>query len=506
MGRMYTLKNNTEKNINEKIIVNGKEVHVRIFPKEIVYNIDVQSLSLGKNTKLEVMEQNARVITQKMLSYWKTEGYEPFAEGVMYSQEQSSDPKVLIVTSNEMRLVGQDANIQYTSSRLDVFFKGEFSENVAVVNIVDTDSALGQVYDLNGEKLKNLKQLIESKQKEFNIKNEKTVFLGSSIGATASILLSQHFPKSHVVAAMPIMKKSDFFIDNFGRKNMYFLDKNDDIAFDDKFIEENKYHIYWGTLDTPSHNHLYSNLLKHNYSEQIKLTLGTIGHSAAGEFKNDIRYQVQSMISQFAQADLKLNEVKTSITNNVLNFSAMIAEDLDLENGIQGLINVEYNSKRFNYGLKMEGKKILAKIDLADVMTLAELQSDFEIKVEIRDILEKIIYSSSKIEIKENYVEIESFKENQIKTIKPVYYYRDEERFAVEFEVPSTRKIAFAFLVTQKDNEELYIPLTVNERVFKTRIMLNSRKQITTKIKTGSMILEIIYADNTKQNFVLNQE
>lgn len=90
---MYYIKNITDEQILEKVVVDGNHKIISLFPNEEIYNIEADSFELSKNSKLTIGKQQERIITESMKDYFSENNIKTLSEHLLYSIEEIKKPK-----------------------------------------------------------------------------------------------------------------------------------------------------------------------------------------------------------------------------------------------------------------------------------------------------------------------------------------------------------------------------------------------------------------------------
>ncbi len=510
---MYYIKNITDKQILEKVVVDGNHKIISLFPNEEIYNIEADSFELSKNSKLTIGKQQERIITESMKDYFSENNIKTLSEHLLYSIEEIKKPKKILVLLSNMNLRGQDKHIQYLMSSVNPLVRHLKEDGLLIINLIDFQDSFGKYYDLDYADTFLLKHFIQSQLEKNSLKNSDLIFAGISKGGSAAISVSNLFKGSNVIGIMPQFKLSKFLIDYVYRREFHYLNSAHDTKdFIKYIIPENKYMFYTGCHDTSSHHNFYNQILLQGNSENIEFSLSNGWHNASTSFKYDITYQVDNFLKKYKQVEYNNFVKKINLVEN--NLSIEVANLRAFTNRCQFLFEIKTKNKKLYFNGIYNLENNFCKVDkdyirLQEIMTPKELTEDFEIKLIIRDITERIEYNSDYFKVETNSEYIEDMKKAVEKEAELLYYYRENNLLSVEADTLETLNLPLILsrlIVKTTEGEEFYFPIEVKERKYFTKFVLNQRRPVTFTKEIKSISIQVIDKNGEEILYKLKEE
>lgn len=495
---MYYLRNETTVEVEEEIEVDGIKRVVKLFANETIYNIEAEQISLSKLSVLSAGSHPNKVITAEMEAHFAKYRLERLREHLRYRLVEPEVSKKVIVVLGEMSLQGHNANLQYIYTPFNKFIESAFQERATIISLVDTKNAVGDIYRVDDNELKLLKQLIEQQLEKHRLTASDLFFVGSSIGGTAAILLATDYPQATVISSMPVLRAGEFCIDNLSRKAVYFITSNFEEDIVNRIIPENDYYIYCGSVDLTAHHNLHLDMLLGEPKDNIKISIVNDGHAATRRFKNELLYRIDKTINDYQREPMKVDEWMINVKGN--NLQIRVQSEVVLGEAMCPLIALTSPQKTINYKAEfdMEAKEyyVEGSVCLAEGFSSDELASGLSVQLIIADYQSKREYYS-----KVYYQQLNPKLDHQLLRakggqIKPSYYYYNHNLLTVEFELATLTPVLFArLLVSDHEQNEYYHPLETKSTGDRVALILNERRPIVMPRGTFKMWLQIIDCD-----------
>lgn len=508
---MYYLKNPTSKKLEENIVVNGNSKRIKLFADETIYNIEADSIKLASSSALQYGEHKEKIITSAMTEYFEHKNIQKLSEDLRYRKSTTANVgccKKVIIALGEMSLQGHNANLQYIYTPFNKFIEKQFEDSCVVISLIDCKNAVGDLYRVSNEEYELLEELITSELEANKLLKSDLVFVGSSIGGTAAILLSKRYPGSTVISSMPVLKCNQFSVDNLSRKQVYFITDNNEEDIIGSIIPDNNYILYCGSHDLTAHHNLHLDMINSNLYPNISFKIVNDYHSATRHFKQDILYQIDKKINEYNQSQLTVTNNECRIdNNNLLNVNVSVdSNNVEQGNGdLCPVFQLKIGSKLISYkGIYEEGLyRIGEGINLNEYtqdINLLDSNLSIELYLQLIDIESKVLFKTEPLFVNSLLNNQGDLRGAEQGTISPVYYYRNKNLFGIEFELTQTDNILLArLLITSKEDGEKHYVLTPNYMDDKVVLTCNRRRLLHTLEVISDLKLQILYNDGCEQ-------
>ncbi len=499
---MYYLKNNLKQIIEETILVNGTPLDVKLFENETIYNIDADDVKLLANSKLIIGKHNAKLYTKKMEKYFSEQQLLKLGDNFLYKLVAAKNCQKLIIVLGEMSLQGHNANLQYIYTPFNNFIEREFAKNCCVLSLIDTNSAFGNYYTFTENDLLLFTDLITKLLNKHNLHSNDIYIVGSSIGGTCAILLSQHFENINIISSMPLLKIDSFCIDNLPRKSLYFINGKFINNITNSISANNNYHIYCGTHDLTAHYNVPLTLLKQR-ANNINLYFVNDWHTATRHFKYDLLYRIDQEIVNYHSYQLNISSHFT-ISDDDLLF-------------VKIPYRVENQRTYANFNLSIDDKNITYKASynqnqnyyyIEDGVNLQQFSADLDQSLKIKcqitiiDYQNKIKYALNPLEINYQLNFKSQFAYPTYQKAQAIYYNYTHNMLSLEFALTLNSVPFIARLLNQKDNS--FFPLKIITGNSKVILQLNQRRPIYFEGKQKDLRLQLFYQDGSEQLYELD--
>lgn len=508
---MYYLKNTQSQKVEESVIVNGLKKKIKLFANETIYNIEADSIKLYSDSDLQYGEHKEKIIPPAMTEYFEHKNIQKLSEDLWYRKSttvSSGYCKKVIIALGEMSLQGHNANLQYIYTPFNKFIEKQFEDSCVVISLIDCKNAVGDLYKVTNEEYKLLDELITSELEANKLSKEDLIFVGSSIGGTAAILLSKRYPASTVISSMPVLKCNQFSVDNLSRKQVYFITDNYEENIIDSIIPDNNYVIYCGSHDLTAHHNLHLDMINNNLHPNVSFKIVNDYHSTTRHFKQDILYQIDKEINEYNQSQLTVTTNGSKIDNNNLLNVNMSVDSTNVEqilNDLCPVFQLKIGNKLISYkgsceeGLYSIGEGINLNEYTQDI-NLLDSNLSIEVCLQLIDIERKVSFKTEPLFVNSLLNNQSDLRLAKRGTISPVYYYRNKNLFGIEFELTQTDKILLSRLLitTQEDGEKYYV-LTPNYMDDKVVLTCNRRRLLHTLEVISDLKLQLLYEDGSEQ-------
>lgn len=385
---MYYIENKNEEDITEEMEINGVSRRIKIFAKEVIYNIEADNIRLSSNTMLCCNYHSEKIITNEMKQYFKKKHIKKLSENIRYRKIAGNNVKKVIIALGEMSLQGHNKNLQYIYTPFNKFIESFFKDDAVIISIIDCKNAVGDLYRYEENEMSRLITFIRNQLSENNLSPKDLIFVGSSIGATAAILLANSFNEVTVISSMPVLCCNQLCIDNNSRKQLYFITGNYEREIIESINPRNKYQIYCGSYDISAHQLKHYELFKRS---NVSLSIVNDWHTATRHFKNDILYQVDKQILTYEVVRIKIDNYSSEMINDSLHVN--MEADIITSDGMCAYFQISSIDNSFIY--KVENRNgvffINEGVKLSDFF---KQEIDINVKLIIIDIEMKTIYES----------------------------------------------------------------------------------------------------------------
>lgn len=385
---MYYIENKNEEDITEEMEINGVSRRIKIFAKEVIYNIEADNIRLSSNTMLCCNYHSEKIITNEMKQYFKKKHIKKLSENIRYRKIAGNNVKKVIIALGEMSLQGHNKNLQYIYTPFNKFIESYFKDDAVIISIIDCKNAVGDLYRYEENEMSRLITFIRNQLSENNLSPKDLIFVGSSIGATAAILLANSFNGVTVISSMPVLCCNQLCIDNNSRKQLYFITGNYEREIIESINPRNKYQIYCGSYDISAHQLKHYELFKRS---NVSLSIVNDWHTATRHFKNDILYQVDKQILTYEVVRIKIDNYSSEMINDSLHVN--MEADIITSDGMCAYFQISSIDNSFIY--KVENRNgvffINEGVKLSDFF---KQEIDINVKLIIIDIETKTIYES----------------------------------------------------------------------------------------------------------------
>ncbi len=499
---MYYLRNENDDVIEEEITVDGVKKQIKMFANETIYNIEADQIELKVNTHLIAKEHSTKIITKEMEAHFTKYKLVALSENLRYRVVKPEVSKKVIIVLGEMSLQGHNANLQYIYTPFNKFIENAFINDATVISLVDTKNAVGDIYRVGKDELAKLRTLIKQVLKENELSYQDLFFVGSSIGATAAILLGSDYEGATIVSSMPVMKVNQFCVDNLSRKALYFINDNYQQDICSSINPGNTYYLYCGSYDLTAHHNLCTDMLLTKAYTNVNFNIVNDWHTATKKFKNQILYDVDKSINEYKQTNIDINSYTIENEGNQLIIA--VGTNIVQTPGMCATVVISCGDSqiKFKADWRIESNEyyVDGNINLYEVLDRDQLKGSVSLQLVIVDYDSKQIYSSELVtKALSGRYEQQLFKTN-FGQIIPTHYYCNHNLLSVECEYQDVRDTVLVRILV---GDELYYPMEVKRIGEKLILSLNERRPLLIPDESLKIMLQIVWEDYSEDKLEL---
>lgn len=505
---MYTLINTDNREITELIDINNTPNEIKLYPNEIIKNINADRIDLGINSKFLAHKQDEFIIPSDFKNYVSDVNFVDITDNIKGIQEKNLiKPKKILFLLTSMKHDEQFKNIQYSTTTELNLFKHLAQDGLLIIRLIDFNDAFGRYYQLDNIQTYYFKKYVFKLLETYNLKQKDLIFEGGSKGGSSAIYLSSFFEKVEVVAMMPQFTYSRYFGDQHGRYNMYFLDKGlEKLNFTQYITNKNNYNFYIGTYDSKSHQNEHNKILYDNQLKNINWYFVNAGHEVQHYFKYHLTYQLDKLLNDYQLKKYNDFNLKSYIQNNELYYSC---ENLrKFENRVICLLEIKFADKIIHFHLEYKKEDDYCyikngKIDLNLFFTQEELLKHTNIIIRnlFFEIETKTMYISNTSQVLVNESKnLEKYQTINIKdNFEILICQQNHHLFLFEAVIRNINFISNenAYVVIEAETQTYTVPAFFQKRQYCYKIMLNKRQPVIINPKIFKIKCVIVGVDKS---------
>lgn len=519
-GRMlYSILNRTNERAYEQLFINGVAREIEVFPNERIVNLRAENLRLDNGSKLILTEQVEWIQPNLTDKYFEENEIKTINNVLKYKMTSPSIARKLLILPPHMEEREAMKHIQYTIQTYQSLYNHLTVDGLMIVNLIDYNDAFGRYCLMDEKQEKEFIAFVHDILADNQLNESDLIFSGGSKGASASVYLASFFKGSTVISFMPQFKYSNFFVDQAGRKAYHLMgNQESDIDFTKYIIDENKYIFYIGTQDGKSTYYQHSNILMNDYKRNVKFNLINIGHEVQVHYKYEGTYQVDKLLNQYEEVLLNnvSYDVKTVGTRLYISYTNLEK----FSNRMVMMVELKYNNKQVAYHLEYNEELNLAEIigyynnkidyiELKEILREEELKGEIQMQLVVKDIENKKVYRSDKFS-----VQLNAQLENEVQPVKGadgfelLFLYRKNHLFLFEAQTRNkitTPVLSSVILIKTKSGKQYSYPVLVQDRMYVTKFILNTRRPICIKEEIEEVELMIVDQKNVVYNYNLKE-